>query len=176
MLPPNASWVGFSSNLMARQRKKISKAIECFFPGPPNWNGFWDYSTFPKKYRIFSKFDLWWPLVTLILTWGKTDRSSFEMIFDELSNAYFRFVLRLLGAELDGASRRPPPLRGRPRTFRSTGPVRVKNLSWLQRHQFGVLPTFYDTFYKCPFSPDFKTLEKSSPYSINGWWSQHKMH
>ena len=33
------------------------------------------------------------------------------MIFDELSNAYFHFVLQRLGADLDGegASRRPPP-------------------------------------------------------------------
>ena len=29
------------------------------------------------------------------------------MIFDELSNAYFRFVLRRLGAELDGGGGRP---------------------------------------------------------------------
>ena len=53
--------------------------------------------------------DLWWPQY-----WPerKTYWDSFEMIFDELSNAHFRFVLRRLGAELDGGegvSRPPAP-------------------------------------------------------------------
>ena len=47
------------------------------------------------------------------------------MIFDEPSNAYFRFVLRRLGAELDGGRGRLDAPRGRLRKPRSTGTARV---------------------------------------------------
>ena len=52
--------------------------------------------------------DLWWPQY-----WPerKTDQSSFEMNFEDLSKAYFRFVLRRLGAELDGGRLDAPPPR-----------------------------------------------------------------
>ena len=61
----------------------------------------------------------------------KTDRSSFGMIFEDLSNASFRFVLRRLGAELDGRlDATPTPLRGRPRKFRSSDTARVKTHSF----------------------------------------------
>ena len=32
----------------------------------------------PDKTTIFRKFDLWWPLLTSILTWAKNDRNDFE--------------------------------------------------------------------------------------------------
>ena len=41
----------------------------------------------------------------------KTDRNSFRIIFDELSNAYFCFELWPLGAELDGGRLDAPPPR-----------------------------------------------------------------
>ena len=35
------------------------------------------------------------PVITTILTSSQNDRSSFEMIFDEISNTIFRFSLRV---------------------------------------------------------------------------------
>ena len=55
----------------------------------------------------FWNFDPWWPQF-----WPepKNDQNDFEMIFRELSNAVFRFVLRCAGAEIDGGcSNTPPP-------------------------------------------------------------------
>ena len=55
-------------------------------------------------------FDLWWPQFWPEL---KNDRSSFRIIFPELSNYVFCFVLRCAGAELDrGCSNTPPPPSG----------------------------------------------------------------
>ena len=52
-------------------------------------------------------FDLWWPQFWPEL---KNDRSSIRIIFLELSNTVFRFVLRCAGAEIDGGcSNTPPP-------------------------------------------------------------------
>ena len=59
--------------------------------------------------EIFWNFDPWWPQ-----SWPepKNDRNDFEMIFRELSNAVFCFVLRCAGAEIDGGcSNTPPPSR-----------------------------------------------------------------
>ena len=39
----------------------------------------------------------------------KVSKSSFEMIFDNLSNAFFRFSLRRLGAKLERGRLAPPP-------------------------------------------------------------------
>ena len=79
-------------------------------------------STFKSKYFIVQK-PFWkilefWPLVTSILTWAKkNDRNDFEIIFRELSNAVFRFVLRCAGAEIDGGVQAPPI-----RWWKSRGP------------------------------------------------------
>ena len=57
----------------------------------------------------FWNFDPWWRQF-----WPETknDRNGFEMIFLELSNAVFRFVLRCAGAEIDGGVfKHPPPSR-----------------------------------------------------------------
>ena len=52
-----------------------------------------------NRFGKFWNFDPWWPQF-----WPepKNDRNDFEMIFRELSNAVFRFVLRCAGAEIDG--------------------------------------------------------------------------
>ena len=53
------------------------------------------------------EFGPWWPQF-----WPepKNERNDFEMIFRELSNAVFRFVLRCAGVEIDGGcSNTPPP-------------------------------------------------------------------
>ena len=42
----------------------------------------------------------------------KFDWNSFGIIFDELSNALFRFSLRQIGAEIDGGTPPPPPVGG----------------------------------------------------------------
>ena len=62
-----------------------------------------------NRFGKFWNFDPWWPQF-----WPepKNDRCDFEMIFRELSNAVFRFVLRCAGAEIDGGcSNTPPPSR-----------------------------------------------------------------
>ena len=60
-----------------------------------------------NRFGKFWNFDPWWPQF-----WPepKNDGNHFEMIFRELSNAVFRFVLRCAGAEIDGGcSNTPPP-------------------------------------------------------------------
>ena len=60
-----------------------------------------------NRFGKFWNFDPWWPQF-----WPepKNNRYDFEMIFQELSNAVFRFVLRCAGAEIDGGcSNTPPP-------------------------------------------------------------------
>ena len=88
----------------------------------------------PLKFKILSSknrfgkiwnFDPWWPQF-----WPepKNDRHDFEMIFRELSNAVFSFVLRCAGAEIDGGGgvfKHPPsrwwkiqrPIRARVKRF-----------------------------------------------------------
>ena len=57
------------------------------------------------------------------------------MVFDELSNAFFRFPLRCAGAELvGGASRRPPPPPpGAAKVAPSTGAAREIHASGIDR-------------------------------------------
>ena len=59
-----------------------------------------------NRFGKFWNFDPWWPQF-----WPepRNDRNDFEMIFRELSNAFFRFVLRCAGAEIDGGVQTPPP-------------------------------------------------------------------
>ena len=59
-----------------------------------------------NRFGKFWNFDPWWPQF-----WPepKNDRYDFEMIFRELSNAVFRFVLRCAGAEIDGGVFKHPP-------------------------------------------------------------------
>ena len=73
-----------------RTSQKISAAC---FSRPPAYNSFWDNGTFPKKIAIslnLTFVDLWWPQY-----WHKrkTERSSFGMIFDELSNVFSHFFV-----------------------------------------------------------------------------------
>ena len=64
-----------------------------------------------KTFWKFWNFDPWWPQF-----WPepKNDWYDFEMIFRELSNAVFRFVLRCAGADIDGgcSNTHPPPSGG----------------------------------------------------------------
>ena len=64
-----------------------------------------------NRFGKFWNFDPWWPQF-----WPEpnNDRNNFEMIFRELSNAVFRFVLPCTGAEIDGGgcSNTPPPPAG----------------------------------------------------------------
>ena len=71
-----------------------------------------------NRFGKFWIFDPWWRQF-----WSepKNDRNDFEMIFRELSNAVFRFVLRCAGAEIDGGVfKHPPPPAGR---GKSRGPA-----------------------------------------------------
>ena len=71
-------------------------------------------------FGIFWNFDPWWPQF-----WPepKNDRNDFEMIFRELSNAAFRFVLRRAGAEIDGGGvvQTPPS-----RSWKIQRPIRAR--------------------------------------------------
>ena len=72
-IAPNAYTVEFSSSLTTFQRKNSLRAIECFFPGllPKIVSEIMAY--FWEEIWNFGKFDLWWPLVTSILTWHQND-------------------------------------------------------------------------------------------------------
>ena len=61
--------------------------------------------SFKIRFGKFWNFDPWWPQF-----WpeSKNYRYDFEMIFHDLSNALFRFVLRCAGAEIDGGVQTPP--------------------------------------------------------------------
>ena len=68
--------------------------------------------------RIIShsvRFDIWWPLVTSILTCAKKWRKHFESTHSERSSAFFRAFLSLLVFELEGVVilTYPPPPPGR---------------------------------------------------------------
>ena len=77
-----------------------------------------------NRFGKFWNFDPWWPQ---FCPEPKNDRNDFEMIFRELSNAVFRFVLRCAGAEIDGGVQIPPirwwkiqrPIRARVKMGRS---------------------------------------------------------
>ena len=58
-----------------------------------------------NRFEIFWNFDPWWPQF-----WPepKNDRNDFKMIFRELSNDVFCFVLRCAGAEIDGGCSNTP--------------------------------------------------------------------
>ena len=108
-------WLGLSSNVYL----DLSRSNYTWFHAP--WPHKYDRVTIVvvsfKTKTLSSKnhfgqiwpFDLWWPQFWPEL---KNDRSSFRMIFTELSNAVFRFVLRRAGIEVDGGCslfKHPPP-------------------------------------------------------------------
>ena len=85
-----------------------------------------------NRFGKFWNFDPWWPQF-----WPepKNDRNDFEMIFRELSNTVFRFVLRCAGAEIDGGcSNTPPPPAG---GGKSRGPAGrgLKRPTEIPRHE-----------------------------------------
>ena len=97
----------------------LSRSYYTWFDAP--WRGKHDgikIVYLPSKLKILSSknrfgkfwnFDPWWPQFR---PEPKNDRYDFEMIFRELSNAVFRFVLRCPGAEIDGGVfKHPPPIR-----------------------------------------------------------------
>ena len=117
-----------------------------------------------NRFVKFWNFDPWWPQF-----WpeSKNNKYDFEIIFRELSNPVFRFVLRCAGAEIDGgggcSTPLPPyrwkiqrPIRARvnppppgegvsdPTPFGFSGitsfiTVSTWNLAHLSGHQFGVV-------------------------------------
>ena len=70
------------------------------------WRKSYLRKTIRRKNEHFFFGDLWWPSF-----WPdrKNDRSSFVIIFDELSNAFFLFSLRPIPAEIEGGFQTPPP-------------------------------------------------------------------
>ena len=71
----------------------------------------------------FLNFYPWWPQF-----WPepKNERYDFEMIFRELSNAVFRFLLRRSGAEIMGGVQTPPPPPSRRWKIQRPSRARVK--------------------------------------------------
>ena len=93
-----------------------------------------------NRFGKFWIFDPWWRQF-----WPepKNDRNDFEMIFRELSNAVFRFVLRCAGAEIDGGVfKHPPPAgRGKSRGPAGRGLRRVEPyIKWLSKVKVKVWP------------------------------------
>ena len=82
-----------------------------------------------NRFGKFWNFDPWWPQF-----WPepKNDRSDFEMIFRELSNAVFRFVLRCAGAEIDGGGVQTPPPPSR--WWKIQRPSRARVKLWIVQH------------------------------------------
>ena len=62
-----------------------------------------------EKTAIFSKFDLWWPLVTSILTWPRNDLYKSWRSRRSLYNAVCRMSLRCVVFEISGGGRIGPP-------------------------------------------------------------------
>ena len=62
-----------------------------------------------EKTAIFSKFDLWWPLVTSILTWPGNGLYKSWRSRRSLSNAVCRMSLRCVVFETSGGGRIGPP-------------------------------------------------------------------
>ena len=76
------------------------KSYRRLFLWPPILNSFWD-DTFPRKYGISLNLtfdDLWWPQYW---PYRKIERNTFVIISYDLSNTFYGFSLRRLGAELE---------------------------------------------------------------------------
>ena len=65
----------------------------------------------------FGKFDLWWPLVTWILTWPQNDLCKYCRAWKELSNTFFAFSLGHIVSEISRGRvpATPPAVRSWPR-------------------------------------------------------------
>ena len=74
-----------------------------------------------NRFENIWNFDPWWPQFS---PEPKNDRSDFELIFRELSNAAFRFFIRRPGAEIMGAFKRPPAGGGKSRAPAGRGLTR----------------------------------------------------
>ena len=103
-----------------------------------------------NRFRKFWNFDPWWPQF-----WPdpKNDRNDFEIIFRELSNAVFRFVLRCAGAEIDGGGggvQTPPPSRW----WKIQRPIRARVN--VQVESWGALP------------PHLKSWVGTCPHCLHG--------
>ena len=81
------------SNLIGNRCRGMRRAPQCFFQILPGYYAFGDNSDCLKKIVIFSKFDLWWPLVTSILIWPENDLSKSLRSHHGLSYVAYRLSL-----------------------------------------------------------------------------------
>ena len=80
-----------------------------------------------RKNAIFSKFDLWWPLMTSILTWPENDLSKSLRSCRGLSYAVYCLSLRSVVFEV-GGGQKPSPARNW--TFQSPPGIWVSRNIW----------------------------------------------
>ena len=111
-LSSGALTIDLSSILTTHLRKNGSRAIECFFPFPRSYHSFWDNGKFPEKYSHSAKFDLWWPLVTSILTWAEKMTRILSKWFLTSFERFFPFVATCHRSwDRRGGWNQPPPPR-----------------------------------------------------------------
>ena len=127
----------------------------------------------------FWNFDPWWPQF-----WPepKNDRNDFEMIFRELSNAVFRFVLRCAGAEIDGGVQTPPPPPSRSWKIQRPSRARVKIGTWnfvtSPKHSLGILYQIFECLLCAEAPPGqlsrghYQTFTPCSPTWNRLWFSE----
>ena len=137
--------------------------------------------SFKNRLENVWNFKPWWPQF-----WPepKNDRNDFEMIFSELSNAVFRFVLRCAGAEIDGGGVQtpPPPLASRWWKIQRPSRARVKPRSVLYQFcsfLFYVLSKQLHPSHLCIFQLTSKLHEVILPdmryvlaFSAGGAWAE----
>ena len=103
--------IDLRSNLIEKRYRGMKRAIQCFFRILPSYHTFGDNSECLRKTAIFSKFDLWWPLVTSILTWPGNDLYKSWRSRRSLSNAVCRMSLRCVVFDISGGAESAPPPR-----------------------------------------------------------------
>ena len=98
----------------------------------PTYNTFGDNSECLQKIVIFSKFELWWPLVTSILTWPENDLSKTWRSHRGLSDAAYRLSLGSLVFEIIRWFPKPSTTN---RTFQSPPRIGLKVNNFARRKQ-----------------------------------------
>ena len=73
LMTSTAKTVDLMSNLIEKPCRSIERAFQCFFLIFPSYHSSGENSDCWWKIAIFSKVELWWLLVTSILTWPENN-------------------------------------------------------------------------------------------------------
>ena len=93
LMTPGAITIDLSSNLIAKCYRGMRRAPKCFFQFFLAIVLSEIIAIVCEKVAIFSKVDLWWPLMTSILTWPENDLSKSLRYRDGLSYVVYRLSL-----------------------------------------------------------------------------------